>query len=107
MLLVRALLNSFKARREAWPAGVFILTSDQHRIGSSPIAVVDVDSDESEPPAVRRYFTLVASDPKSRVYTRKEFCSGAYMPEHDCVRFEVPDWRPSIEDLFAVDWVPL
>jgi hypothetical protein len=107
MQLARALLNSHTARRESWPEGVFISTHSEHRIGSTPVAVVDIESDEAEPPSVYRHFTLIGSDPKSRVYERKELAGGAYIPQHDCVRFKVPDWHPSIDDLFATDWTPL
>lgn len=105
MTLFKALSTSSRVRRAAWPTGVHVIASEQHRIGSSPVGLCDIESRDDEPPGMRRYLTLRRDDPRGRVYAHVELSPGVYRPEHAVVHFEVPDWQPSLEDLFASDWL--
>lgn len=107
MILAKALIAGYKVRRDSWPTGIYVESSDQSRLGTSPITVVDIDSVDLEPPGARRYLTLRRDDPKARTYAHRDIAPGIYIPKSDVAHFEIQNWQPSIDDLFATDWVTL
>lgn len=107
MKLIKALMESEKVRRDIWPAGVYLGSNSHHRIGSEPTVMCDVDSKSDEPVGIMRNLTLRKDDPAKRSYGFQDLGGGLVRPKHDVVQFIVPQWQPSVDDLFATDWIPL
>ena len=107
MMLARALLAADRVRRDSWPDRVVVSASENHRVGTQPVYVNDTDCADAEPHGRRVYLTLKCVDSQGRIYPRKELSSGLVRPKQPALSFEITDWQPSIDDLFAEDWTSL
>ncbi|GAG16954.1 unnamed protein product, partial [marine sediment metagenome] len=107
MLLVQALLRQDKVRRESWPEGVYASASIHHRIGMYPLSLSDIDDTSDEPRGVCCRLDLLAADPEGRQFSFRDLGAGMSCPESPVHRFHIPNWKPSVDDLFASDWITL